>query len=158
MKRICRIASCGNEAEAGRAVCAIHAVQMDRERERKADGRPAASRRGYGADWKRLRDAYFRDHPLCEARMEGQDFDSSTSTMTCGRPGHCVDHIVPVEVAPERRLDPTNLQTLCRGCHRRKTAGEKKEGRTRKRSDRTNKIDRIERGNGTAVAWLDKFG
>jgi 5-methylcytosine-specific restriction protein A len=33
-----------------------------------------------------------------------------------------VDHVVPVWVAPDRRLDPTNLQSLDRDCHAVKTA------------------------------------
>lgn len=28
-----------------------------------------------------------------------------------------VDHIVPVREAPDRRLDPDNLQPLCKHCH-----------------------------------------
>lgn len=32
-----------------------------------------------------------------------------------------VDHIKPVRDAPERAFDLTNLQTLCGGCHGRKT-------------------------------------
>lgn len=35
-----------------------------------------------------------------------------------------MDHVVPVRVAPDRRLDPTNLRTLCAPCHARKTARE----------------------------------
>lgn len=37
-------------------------------------------------------------------------------------PAVLVDHIVPVEIAPERRLDRTNLQPLCQRCHAIKTA------------------------------------
>ncbi len=37
------------------------------------------------------------------------------------RPARIVDHIIPVRDAPERRLDPTNLQPLCWPCHNRKT-------------------------------------
>ena len=33
-----------------------------------------------------------------------------------------VDHIVPRQTCPERELDPTNLQSLCRGCDNRKRA------------------------------------
>jgi len=32
-----------------------------------------------------------------------------------------VDHIRPVREAPEAAFDLTNLQTLCAGCHARKT-------------------------------------
>lgn len=36
-------------------------------------------------------------------------------------PGNEVDHIVPIKVAPDRRLDPTNLQTMCKPHHSAKT-------------------------------------
>ncbi|WP_352507322.1 hypothetical protein [Mesorhizobium sp. M0048] len=32
-----------------------------------------------------------------------------------------VNHTVPITVAPEPRLDPTNLQSLCRRHHNAKT-------------------------------------
>jgi 5-methylcytosine-specific restriction enzyme A len=35
-----------------------------------------------------------------------------------------VDHIIPIRKAPERRLDPSNLQALCGPCHQRKTIRE----------------------------------
>lgn len=53
--------------------------------------------------WRKLRAAWLMQHPAC-AR--------------CGLAGEEVHHIVPRFRAPERTLDPTNLQTLCRACHR----------------------------------------
>ena len=35
-----------------------------------------------------------------------------------------VDHRIPIAVAPERRLEWDNLQSLCVECHNRKTRGE----------------------------------
>lgn len=37
------------------------------------------------------------------------------------RPAQTADHIIPIREAPERRLDPTNLQPLCLPCHHKKT-------------------------------------
>ena len=34
-----------------------------------------------------------------------------------------VDHIVPRRDAPERALDPTNLQLVCHGCNTRRAHG-----------------------------------
>lgn len=34
-------------------------------------------------------------------------------------PATVVDHIIPIAEAPERRLDPSNLQSLCKPCHDR---------------------------------------
>lgn len=78
---------------------------------RGADHRPDARARGYDWNWKKLRDRFIRKNPLC-AR--------------CVKRGDLVDHVVPVDVAPERRLDETNLQTLCRSCHKVKTDEDKR--------------------------------
>lgn len=42
------------------------------------------------------------------------------------RPANTVDHIVPGQVAPELIRDTSNLATICRGCHIRKTDWEHK--------------------------------
>jgi hypothetical protein len=40
----------------------------------------------------------------------------------CGAAAQLVDHVVPVNIAPDRALDITNVQPLCRTpCHDRKT-------------------------------------
>jgi 5-methylcytosine-specific restriction endonuclease McrA len=38
-----------------------------------------------------------------------------------------VDHIVPLAIGGEK-LDPRNLQTLCRTCHRQKTEEDRRKG------------------------------
>ena len=68
----------------------------------------------YDRDWRKLRHAHLASNPLC---------------VTCKAKGLIVgatevDHITPVRQAPERRLDPSNIQSLCRSCHSRKTASE----------------------------------
>lgn len=76
---------------------------MDAARKARFDKtRPSAAARGLDGDWRRLRAAHLREHPNCRR---------------CGAPAREVDHIVPRSVAPERRLDPTNLQSLCTPCH-----------------------------------------
>lgn len=40
------------------------------------------------------------------------------------------DHIVPIAIAPELRLELDNLQCLCRPCHRIKTADDHKSRNT----------------------------
>lgn len=98
--RICR---CGKAVPSGQR-CACQ-VKGDQERKARFDkGRPSASARGLDADWRKLRARHLHNHPYCvrcgakEARMN-------------------VDHIVPRRLAPARRLDPSNLQTLCQSCH-----------------------------------------
>ncbi|WP_245710799.1 HNH endonuclease [Citreimonas salinaria] len=78
---------------------------MARDAARKArfdKTRPSASARGLGADWRRLRLDHLKHHPWC---------------IRCGAQAAEVDHIIPRSKAPERRLDPTNLQSLCKPCH-----------------------------------------
>lgn len=56
-----------------------------------------------GQKWTNLRRRWLMAYPHC-AR--------------CGLAGEEVHHLVPRKVAPERVYDLTNLQTLCRECHR----------------------------------------
>jgi hypothetical protein len=63
----------------------------------------------YDHQWDRLAKRHLRIHPVC-------------AVTGCGKPAKHVDHVVPVAVAPHRRLDPTNLQGLCHACHNRLTA------------------------------------
>ena len=62
--------------------------------------------RPYDHAWQRLRAKHIKLNPMC---------------VRCGRLGMDVDHIISIRTAPHRRLDPTNLQTLCHGCHSRIT-------------------------------------
>jgi 5-methylcytosine-specific restriction protein A len=91
-------------------------------RPRLAEARPTSAARGYDADWRRLRLMHLRAHPLCV-------------TPGCNHAAAHVDHIVSIDEAPERRLDPTNLQSLCASCHSKKTcAVDHGFGRKKKRS------------------------
>jgi hypothetical protein len=65
---------------------------------RSQDERLAARRRGYDIAWQKLRARHLAANPLC---------------VVCGLMGRQVDHIQTISDNPRRRLDPTNLQTLC---------------------------------------------
>jgi 5-methylcytosine-specific restriction protein A len=81
----------------------------------RVDRRAASSIRGYDADWRKLRERHADAHPVC---------------LHCLRNGivtpmHEVDHIIPFAGKSDPlRLDPGNLQSLCRSCHARKTAAD----------------------------------
>lgn len=63
----------------------------------------------YGADWRRQRQkALARAGHRCEQCSSARDIQ--------------VDHVVPVSHGGSHQL--TNLQVLCGGCHRKKTATE----------------------------------
>ena len=85
-------------SEPGQPRCAVHA----KSKWPKSGGI-------YDTAWRRLRNAYIAQHRFCEAR-------------NCLLAAAEVDHIVSVGEDPSRRLDPTNLQSLCLHHHRAKTA------------------------------------
>lgn len=74
--------------------------------------RGTSAQRGYDADWRRVRLRHLQQHPLCL-------FCEADGRIT---PATDVDHIVSIAEAPEYRLDPTNLRSLCQSCHSRRTA------------------------------------
>jgi 5-methylcytosine-specific restriction protein A len=71
--------------------------------------RGTSTQRGYDAAWRRLRKAHLIANPLCVFHLAVGE----TVAATVG------DHIVSIRDAPERRLDPSNLQSLCKSCHDR---------------------------------------
>jgi len=73
--------------------------------------RATSTERGYGRRWSRLAKWYRSRHPLCVdpfGEHEGRPV-----------PGEHVDHIVPLVAGGTNEM--SNLQTLCRRCHARKT-------------------------------------
>lgn len=63
--------------------------------------------RGYGHDWRRLSERYRAENPLCErCRMKGRV-----------EPATEVHHKQKIAEAPHRRLDVTNLISVCSECH-----------------------------------------
>jgi 5-methylcytosine-specific restriction endonuclease McrA len=81
-----------------------------RDAERKAAfdaKRPNASQRGYGSDWRQLRAEHLAAHPWCVMCILAGQMVRATD----------VDHITPIALAPHRRLDPSNLQSLCHHHH-----------------------------------------
>jgi 5-methylcytosine-specific restriction endonuclease McrA len=69
--------------------------------------KPSPTRRGYGADWQRVRLVVLeRDDHRCH---------------WCGGPANTVDHVRPL-VAGGARLDPTNLVAACVRCNSRRGA------------------------------------
>lgn len=74
--------------------------------------RKSASRRGYGRAWKKRRDVFLREHPLCaHCELEGLVVEATE-----------VDHIIPRSRGGGEGDD--NLQALCHMHHSQKTASE----------------------------------
>ena len=57
--------------------------------------------------WQILRDFILKRKPLCEKCIENGMI----------RPATIVHHILDVKDEPSRRLDPSNLQPLCKSCN-----------------------------------------
>lgn len=70
--------------------------------------RGSARDRGYDRDWERARLEYLKSvDGICEEHQRRGYLV----------PAVLVDHMVPVREAPDRRLDKTNFDALCRNCH-----------------------------------------
>jgi 5-methylcytosine-specific restriction enzyme A len=108
--RPCAAPGCRELVSSGR--CTRHALTgwqdattakaYDRER-------GSAAARGYGGEWRRIRNRFIRAHPVCEH---------------CAREGRTtiateVDHVIPLSKGGTHADE--NLSALCHSCHMRKT-------------------------------------
>jgi 5-methylcytosine-specific restriction endonuclease McrA len=66
----------------------------------------------YDRAWRALRLRHLADHPLCHDCQQQQRVEPATQ----------VHHVIDVAIAPQRRLDPLNLMSLCHSCHSKRTA------------------------------------
>jgi 5-methylcytosine-specific restriction enzyme A len=99
--------------ERGVSKCPKHHTEYKRTTQRTYDARRGTpAERGYDINWRRLRDAYIAENPLCE---DCKDEGRTTAA-------EMVDHKETIKDAPWRRLDWSNLRSLCGLHHRRKTA------------------------------------
>jgi len=113
MRHPCPAPQCPAPLGRGVRYCPTHQAQAD-QRDRETRG--TAAQRGYDAYWVRVRDAYAREHPLCEDHLERGE----TVAMTL------VDHKIPLPYG--ERLDPKNLRSLCDPCHGAKSARDRAVG------------------------------
>jgi 5-methylcytosine-specific restriction enzyme A len=88
----------------------INKAKRTKEKKSKEELAVARERKRFydSADWKRLRLWILQRNPLC---------------VECSRPAREVDHIIPIADGG-KRLDPNNLQAMCKSCHSSKTMGE----------------------------------
>ena len=106
-KRVCLQSGCNVLVERGR--CGRHTRAHHR---RDALARGTARQRGYGGPWRRIRRRHLKAEPLCRHCAEAGRTTGAT----------LVDHIVPLDVGGTH--EASNLQSLCRSCHGRKTLAE----------------------------------
>lgn len=81
------------------------------------DHTASSTKRGYGATWRRLRRVHLTRSPLCIKCEEAGRIVPATVVdhrKSFRRPDGSIDDAL--------RLDPDNLDSLCKPCHDRKTA------------------------------------
>jgi 5-methylcytosine-specific restriction protein A len=86
---------------------------VPRPPKRHAPQRAKTNERGYTWKWRKAREAYLRQHPLC-VMCERDDHQLT--------PASVVDHVVPHKGDMVLFWDPNNWQALCKTHHDRKTA------------------------------------
>jgi 5-methylcytosine-specific restriction protein A len=92
----------------------IKAPTMSSLRPKPKDTRPSASKRGYGARWRRIRKNHLAGEPLCRECKSMNKITAAT----------VVDHIIPHKGDRVLFYAPDNWQSLCKGHHDIKTATE----------------------------------
>ena len=80
------------------------------------DHREQSQKRGYDWTWRALSKQVRMEEPLCRHCLREGRVTAAT----------LVDHIVPLSLSPELRLDRGNLQALCSRCHSFKTQSDLK--------------------------------
>ena len=100
-KRPCSYPGCPHLTE--KQFCPVH-EKTERRKYDKYERSPTVNKT-YGRAWKRIRDRYAEQHPLCERCLED------------GRltPVDEVHHILPVSKGGTH--EASNLMSLCRSCH-----------------------------------------
>lgn len=105
--RPCRYRRCPNVVRGG-GYCPQHKAYEQKQNKINSQFRLKKKKVNpfYGSKaWKIKRDKYIANNPTCKS---------------CGAVGREVDHIVPLNQGGDK-FDDSNLQTLCRSCHAKKT-------------------------------------
>lgn len=106
LKTRCRYPGCG------RAVRGTYCEEHQFTQRVKDRGRGTAKDRGYDSQWERVASVRRRlDCYLCQSCRKNQRTVASK----------IVDHIIPIHVRPDWRLEIGNTQVLCNACHTTKT-------------------------------------
>lgn len=116
IKQICRAKGCHALTDAPGGYCSEHTGQAVGWR--RVAAKSSSSERGYGASWRKRRERIMqRDRGLCQPCIRKGIITSA----------YAVDHIVPK--AAGGTDDDTNLEAICRCCHKQKTQQEASAGR-----------------------------
>ena len=110
--RPCSAPGCPELVRDGR-YCKQHATKINKRYNKQ---RGTSAQRGYGANWRKLRKMVLARNPICEdpfgLHKEYSELIKANE----------VDHIIPKKHGGESEM--SNLQSLCKSCHSKKTAVE----------------------------------
>ncbi len=109
-KKPCTKPGCPALVDRTQRMCPKHQLASSREYNAQ---RPETERFYHTGAWQRLRREVLQSSPTCAF---------------CGAVANTVDHIIPIASRYDLRAEPGNLQSLCHGCHNRKTARESAHG------------------------------
>jgi 5-methylcytosine-specific restriction protein A len=76
------------------------------------ENRPNSYRRGYDSSWKIVRETQLQDFPLCADCLKEKKYT----------PAYEVHHITKLADRPDLRDVSSNLMSLCKSCHSKRTA------------------------------------
>ena len=98
------------------------ACEKKERRHARDEWRGASSERGYDRDWLRVAAMVReRDGGLCQHCLKEGGIALAMEQLSRTKQANIVDHIMPLHVRPDWRLEMENCQTLCRSCHAAKT-------------------------------------
>lgn len=112
-KKMCVEANCNRYAEPGNCRCADHA-RAYASRYRQSETRIERTALYSTKEWARVRRAVLDVQPLCVECLANGRYEKAV----------VVDHIQPHKGDRQLFFDVSNLQSLCKSCHDRKTATE----------------------------------
>ena len=110
-KRPCSYPNCPELIESGQIYCEQHKKKYDKHYDNK---RGTATERGYNSRWRKAREMFLAEHPLCE----------ECSKIGIVREAKVVDHVIAHKGNYKLFWNKNNWQSLCKECHDRKTAKE----------------------------------
>lgn len=73
--------------------------------------RASPSARGYDRKWRRFRQWFLSEHPLCRDCQSRGVITEATE----------VHHVAKLRSRPDLRLEPSNVMPLCHACHEVRT-------------------------------------
>lgn len=105
-KKPCAFQGCPELVDPGETYCEKHKALKNKEYD-KYQRSPSHNKR-YGNNWRKIRAAYVKAHPLCEECLK-------IGKMT---PVEEVHHVIPLSAGGTNRWE--NLMSLCQSCHTKK--------------------------------------